>query len=270
MPLDAMNLSSEVGPVFWGFLISTCLYGIALCQGFMYFVNFPKDSALVRTMVALLLILITASTVLMGQCFNFYVIVNFGNTQALATLPGEFSAELVCTFTTTFIGQLFFARQVHVFRKTAWHLSVLITALSVVGFGFGTALCAELIMHGTTLTSTTVIKITASISLSANLLSNIIASGALCTLLTTSKKDVFSSTNGVLTKLTIYTLTRGLLVAFVQAGFLVTYVAGPDEIWWVPLHLILSKVYVNSLRQSPMLSTLILTHSLTCLIQLLA
>ncbi|KZS90805.1 hypothetical protein SISNIDRAFT_551375 [Sistotremastrum niveocremeum HHB9708] len=183
----------------------------------------------------------------MGQCFNFYVIVNFGNTQALATLPGEFSAELVCTFTTTFIGQLFFARQVHVFRKTAWHLSVLITALSVMGFGFGTALCAELIMHGTTLTSTTVIKITASISLSANLLSNIIASGALCTLLTTSKKDVFSSTNGVLTKLTIYTLTRGLLVAFVQAGFLVTYVAGPDEIWWVPLHLILSKVYVNSL-----------------------
>ncbi|TDL16501.1 hypothetical protein BD410DRAFT_795248, partial [Rickenella mellea] len=55
--------------------------------------------------------------------------------------------------------------------------------------------------------------------------------------------------NSVLRTLLIYTFNRGIVVTAAQVSMVVLYLCGPQKFYWNPVHMCLTKLYVNTLRE---------------------
>ncbi|KZT35872.1 hypothetical protein SISSUDRAFT_123345 [Sistotremastrum suecicum HHB10207 ss-3] len=250
--MTSVNLTNSVGPIFWGFVVTTFLTGVAISQGFYYFRKFGDDTIGIKLMVASLVAFTLAETALSSQLLNYFLIIHFGNIDTLHEFTPSFCAEMICTMLSCLIGQIFFADQIRLFNWRAWPLSAMISLSALSGFGFGVAgvwlqFSTHLGLYGTT----PKIEWTIGTSLGSSLLSTLLACLSLFRLLATSRiaEDYEGQVrmNSVVDVLVKYTVHRGVLVSLVQSAYLATYLVAPAKPYWVPIHLVLGKVYINTL-----------------------
>jgi len=65
-----------------------------------------------------------------------------------------------------------------------------------------------------------------------------------------SKRTGIPATENLIDKLTLYAITRGVLTAICQLTFMSLNLGFPGKTYWIPFHLIVSKLYVNSVLSS--------------------
>ncbi|KZS99911.1 uncharacterized protein LAESUDRAFT_765089 [Laetiporus sulphureus 93-53] len=151
------------------------------------------------------------------------------------------------TVLITFIVQGYFAERL-------WHFSnnnVFVTGgISILAFGaLGTGIetTAHLFLHpqAASLSSREVLIVGGCVQGLAALC-DILITGSLCYYLH-SGRGMIKTTNELIDKLMLYAVNRGGLTSVVQTLFLILNVSLPGRFYWIPFHMAVGKLYVNSL-----------------------
>ncbi|KAL4242783.1 hypothetical protein ABKN59_011470, partial [Abortiporus biennis] len=136
IPVNGINLTATIGPLYWGFLVSLVLNGINILQGYIYFPS--ADRSLVQVLAASMLILNVTSSALVAQSVFYYTVPHYGSLSPLNSITSELSAECLVSTTITAISQVYFAIQlcnVAKLRKTSVLVPIAVAALTALAFG---------------------------------------------------------------------------------------------------------------------------------------
>ncbi|KAI0669101.1 hypothetical protein C8Q78DRAFT_978516 [Trametes maxima] len=109
------DLNVTVGALLLGVLVTAVGYGITTLQTYMYMNRFPKDPWYIRWTVCSIAILDTTHIMLSWHMTYYYLIINFDNRPAL-----DDSAII------TVIVHCFYARRVYILGNKNWYLTVII------------------------------------------------------------------------------------------------------------------------------------------------
>ncbi|KAJ6627461.1 hypothetical protein B0H10DRAFT_1994682 [Mycena sp. CBHHK59/15] len=246
---------------FIGFCVATTLYGISVLQVYLYFRNYSNDRWALKTMVATLWTFDTLTTIFVAHSLFLFVL-GFVNRKIDLNIPWSFTSEKLLVTLITFIAQCFYAH-------TIWKVStnkIATTFISVLAVGsFGQVALnfphtpADFLIPGlgivttvhlfqnTTLNSISTPKFLIISGLVQGLaaLNDIVITGTLSYYLHTRRSKLPSSEK-LIDTLIVYAVSRGVLTAIVQILFLVLNVALTHRTLWLPFHMAVGKLYVNS------------------------
>ncbi|OCB91320.1 hypothetical protein A7U60_g1439 [Sanghuangporus baumii] len=239
--------------MYWGFALATVLLGVTVIQGFIYFKNYDDDKAPLKLLVALLIALDILSSALMAHVIFYYMIENYGNSSSLiSSPPGTFPVEWLVTAIVAFLTQIFYASQIYKLRRHSHRCIVPFVAMIFFSvFAFLSNVVATILIiilnYSKAVFSITILKSFTSIGNSFAAASDIIACCALCFFLASHRTDIGRNRIALVDTLIFYTVNRGILFCVAQLGNMIAYILAPTMLYWVPFHLCLSKLYVNSL-----------------------
>ncbi|KAF9481264.1 hypothetical protein BDN70DRAFT_876585 [Pholiota conissans] len=244
LPLG-VDLSSSVDGLYWGVIISTVLLGVTVVQAWIY-VNDNKDGWPLRTYVAVLVGLDITTTALNSQFIHAYFISNFGNLENLGLINKSILVEFAITIIVIFLVQLFFATRVYLLNDKGYIVPAIIVVSAMLSFGAGIyTIVQEWKVPLVAGLDTDKIRISIGIDQLFVLLCDLTATIALSwNLAQAERKSRVKKTVTMLQKLVAFIVARGLLVTVITFIFAIMYIAHPANLYWMPLHLMLSKLYV--------------------------
>jgi len=146
------------------------------------------------------------------------------------------------------ISQLYFVRQLYIVKRlgTKWWIAV-ITFFAVIGFGGGVACVAVMYAfpHNVLANRNYYFSIFFGLAKGPGAVADILATTAMCMFLTSSRTGM-TATNTLVTKLIRFIVHRGALVTLFQTALLLSFYAAPLHVYWMPLHLNVTKLYANT------------------------
>ncbi|KAK0234676.1 hypothetical protein EDD85DRAFT_844880 [Armillaria nabsnona] len=240
------DISKQADPLFYGYTVSTILFGIIFVQGWTY-INANNDIWGLRALVALLVALETVSTCVMTQIMQFYFIKNYGNFEVLVVTPTGFLVEISATIVIILMVRIYFVSKLYLLQPQNRIVPVVVMVLGALSFGAGLAYIVDQARHPT------VDGLVTKMRTVENCLDNGFAAAA--DLVTTIALSVYLSksrtgiqrTDTILQNLFKYILGRGILVFLMHTVKLIMHIVSPKEILWMPIYLCLSKVYTITL-----------------------
>ncbi|KIJ59487.1 hypothetical protein HYDPIDRAFT_33174 [Hydnomerulius pinastri MD-312] len=245
-----VNLSSTIGTGYWGLIVASVLLGCTMLQVYFYFRN-NKDGWGLKSLVITLCAasaLDTLSWAFFAYVYYYYLVKNFGNDLVLLNIPWPFGAEVFVEVVAAYLSQLFFAWQIYGFNKKSWPISAVIATFATVAFGSGIAVGVYSVQD---------VAVNSIGSKTTSVVTDInkgfaTACDIVCQVLSYASDEFnlnppFTRTNSMITLLIIYIVNRGVLLTLVQGTDLLLFVCAPNQDTWVPFHMCLSKVYVNTL-----------------------
>ncbi|KAJ7067947.1 hypothetical protein C8F01DRAFT_582480 [Mycena amicta] len=239
-----IQVAKEVfATTFIGFILSTVLYGVSVLQLYLYLRRY-KDRWTLQSTVAMLWSLDTAATILQALAIFSFVWPFFEGKPNVA-IPVTFSVEKGVVTVITFLAQCFYAFTIWKMSKNKI-LTLFILLLTFAAFGLGIYTTYHLFADSAfeSISSRTV-KITTGTVQGLAALDDIAITVAMSYYLHIRRTGL-PSTKKLLDTLILYAVSRGVLTAVAQIMFLVLNVALPHHEYWLPFHMVVGKLYVNS------------------------
>ncbi|KAJ6494962.1 hypothetical protein DFH09DRAFT_1290488 [Mycena vulgaris] len=238
---NGVDISSHVNAVFVGIMLSLVLWGITLAQTWTYY-NLNKDGWMLRSLVGILFVLDTVSTYLTGDMAHFWLVQNFGNLAALATVPISSIVEVAVNVSVVFLVQMFFARRVYLLNQRRIVVPAIIVLFALGGLVTGIFIVVDISKSPlvSSLASQSM-KIEVALTNTFEAMSDLTATFAMSYEFYRNRGSI-KSTNTLLEKLLGFTVARGGLVTVAQFLTLALYVAQPTTLNWMPAHLTLGKL----------------------------
>jgi len=175
---------------------------------------------------------------------------NFGQPLLLIQFPGSFVVEYSITALVAMGSQHFYASRLYMVEKRPIYkvIPATIVFLSIGSFIAAIATTVELFKVERLIAHLSDDRFSVLISIYSGLAAacDIIATISMCIFLM-SQNATYSKTKSVLKSLLFYTINRGVLVAIAQVGLLVTFIVAPQQGYWMPFHLSISKLHINTL-----------------------
>ncbi|KAK0440634.1 hypothetical protein EV421DRAFT_1905357 [Armillaria borealis] len=239
----SINVSEIVDGLYYGYALSTAMFGITIVQAWNYF-NANADGWLMRSLVAFLVAMDAAVTGVNTQILHHYVVDNFGNTDQMQIIIYSFDAEVMMTAVVVLIVELFFVVRIYKLNSKNWLVPAVITVLAVGSFGSCTAFVVAQIQDDSTVGLSKKDRVgTISAFNGSAALADILITVALSWNLSQSRSGI-PRTNNVIQKMLTYTINRGVLVTVTQTLTLIMYSVEQTNLHWMPTHLSINKVYV--------------------------
>ncbi|PIL26435.1 hypothetical protein GSI_12193 [Ganoderma sinense ZZ0214-1] len=240
------ELNVTVGALLLGVLVTAVGYGITTMQTYMYIGRFPKDPWLSKSTVWSLFALDTAHVTLSWHMIYYYLILNFDNRDALKDSVWSFDITIVLTAVITVIVHCFYARRVFILGGGNWIITVLILMLSVIRLVFGCIVSVKIFQLKDLEVLPEKITPEVGVGLGAGTLADCIITGTLVYYLRKHKSG-FNNIDTFLDKITYWTVNNGMLTSIVGLVVILTFSTMPTNMVYLSVHLLLSKLYANSL-----------------------
>ncbi|KAF8840600.1 hypothetical protein BDN67DRAFT_630352 [Paxillus ammoniavirescens] len=241
-PAEIENL----GVLFVGFVAATILYGLTFFQTYNYYSRYPRDLQWIRYLVALLCTLDTVASAIISQVLYYYLIVIFDVNVDILYATTTFCVQYVLSILLTFISQLFFAHRV--FQVTGGSRPVTLTVfLSSISFVFGLVSSGQMFaQRRLSAFGSPGLEIVAAVSQGSAAIADVVIFVAMCYSLRPARYRDIAMPDGIVeTAITLF-VSRGLAFTVVQIAYFGIFVALPSRQFWIPLHMIAVKFYVNS------------------------
>ncbi|KAF5350543.1 hypothetical protein D9756_008728 [Leucocoprinus leucothites] len=142
-PAD-FDLSPTYGVLLIGVLLATFFQGVLTIQAYQYYQDFPEDPRATKIFVAVLWILDFVQLIFISYTVYYYLVVNWGNVQALMRLILPFSLHLFPVSFIILFSQLFFLYRIWIFsQRNVWIVGpIFICCLGNFGLVFATGMFA--------------------------------------------------------------------------------------------------------------------------------
>ncbi|KAJ7132227.1 hypothetical protein C8R44DRAFT_773407 [Mycena epipterygia] len=239
-------LDSLAKPLMIGALLSPPLYGIGLAQALYYYRSFPKDAIYVKAVVGILLVLDTAHLACHMKSMNEWFLVQL----MTPNLPLLFCISLFFAYTTIFIVQCAYAARVWILSKKNLLITTLVVLLAMgqLAGGLGQAISTIISKSPQVSHTSPVFAIAGKIELSCSLACDFAITGAMVYFLRTSNSGSgIQRTSEVVNKIIVYSISVGLFTSVGTVINIALWLGMPQNFDFIILHLILSKLYFNSL-----------------------
>lgn len=262
------TLDNTIGAAFVGSVFAAALYGVTNIQVYSYYTTHRKDYLLNKFSVALLWILDSLHLSLTIMAMYHYLIESFGLHIELEIVHWSYKLQIVVNIViVVFVHTLYAIRvwklecllskssnvatsrdQNLLGRPVGWNLSfilfVLVCFVIVVGYATGIALAIKTfsIHRFVDIESISWIIIA---SFACSTLIDFILSTAMCYYLTSTKTSLSKINNKIIT-ITRLTFASGCLTSACSLVCLVCFVLMPDNLIFLGVEFLLTKLYVNS------------------------
>jgi len=241
-------IGDTFGALFIGALIAMAVYGITTLQTYFYYMSFPKDDIAIKLLVGSIWILDTLHVVFMCHALYFYLILGFGNPQALVDGTWTLLSSIGVNVIVSFIAQCFFTERIFQLcppRKRWWVTGIIwITVLAHLVFGMETVVFLFIKKEFSRFKEVTLIA-AVPFGICA-VISDILIAVALCVLLG-SNRSAFQDTNNIINKLIIFAINRCILTSAVAVAETIIFSVLPNSFYSVAMDFIIGKLYANSL-----------------------
>ncbi|KAI0749984.1 hypothetical protein C8Q80DRAFT_659906 [Daedaleopsis nitida] len=239
-------LDRTIGALLVGSFLSTILYGLGLHQVYRYARLYPKDTPFIRILVITVFTLETLQVVFsMHACYHTLV-TNYFNPVALFQL---YWTENLITVTGCLIiisSEMFFIRRVSLiscrYKVIAWLAAAFLVvklagdiALSAKGFSSNSAF--QTYTNNSRMIAPPLVAVTAA---------NALMTGSLVACLRKSREN-YTGRDSLLDVATLYVVNTGLLILIADIIMLILAVARMNDLYWVTMHLIAARLYMNTL-----------------------
>ncbi|KAE9399442.1 hypothetical protein BT96DRAFT_1019474 [Gymnopus androsaceus JB14] len=236
-----ISLDSVFDGMFYGFVVSTVLFGVTMVQAWIY-IRRNRDSWLLRSLVAFLVSLDFTATFLNAQTVHDLLLVNFGNVEELLQTPVTLKAEILISFVVIFVVNVFFAYRIYLLRQIHISVAFFIAAIGTAAFVIGLLASASIVRANATLINDAKFKKYMMISLAISVVSDILSTIAISWSLYKMRTG-FKRTDSLVQKFFHFIVGRGLLLALDQISTLIV-LSVQNEYNWIPSHFILTRLYV--------------------------
>lgn len=235
------------GAVLIGALLTAIGFGITTMQTYMWYRTFPSDSKVIRYVVWSISCLDIVHMIFTMHIIYFYVITNYNNPAALTRSVWSFDATIVVTAVITCITHGFYARRVYILSNRSWFLPTLIGILSAVRMILGCVVTVRMLQIKILAELRGRIGVLVGTGMGAGSLADWIITGSLVVLLRRKRSGFNRSTDNLIDRLTYWTINNGLLTSLLGLAIIISLVAMPYNMIYLALHLLLGKLYANSL-----------------------
>ncbi|KAJ7445041.1 hypothetical protein FB451DRAFT_1293185 [Mycena latifolia] len=240
------SVDDTLGAAFIGFAFSCAAFGVNTNQVFTYFGRYPEDKLAYKALVILIWALELLDQIFIGHAVYFYTITNYA--QPLVLLVDRVAWTLILQLTVgALIGtivRLCFAMRV--WRFSQRNVTVTMTVVALTLFEMGLAIAYTIKSFQTPyLTSLPNLKLLASLSLGAGVLTDIFTACALCWFLRKFRTG-HKRADTLVNTLTIYAINTGAFTAAISLLTLIFYDVNPRNFFFLASYFILSKLYAIS------------------------
>ncbi|TBU27652.1 hypothetical protein BD311DRAFT_375367 [Dichomitus squalens] len=249
-PLDHLAgfVAKTYGSVLLGTYLSLILYGGILHQTYRYFGAYPEDKKGLKIIVSLTVLLETVHTAACIYICYKALVTDHSDIARLENLMKRTHFGPLLMSIIIGLTQGFFARRAYVFGKKyrAWIRLVAVLMFLAFGFSIGST-CVGLLMplrHGKiSATRTPWLEPCAT---GIAIVEDVIMTTVLILALHHSRSGI-KSTDSLLNRVILYAITTGMLTSGCMILLFVTNLAFPDDIIYVGVSFVATKLYTNSL-----------------------
>ncbi|KAJ7059417.1 hypothetical protein C8F01DRAFT_1144410, partial [Mycena amicta] len=237
------NLVLTYGAIYIGVLFATFLQGILSVQAYIYYERFPKDSAWLKSLVAVVWTIDFAHLVLVAYVPWHTLVINWGNPAIFLTASTELAMQILLVALPTMLCQMFYLHRLWLFSKNNIYLVSLLGSASLTVFALDFYLAIQ-----TTESAAAYLRDTAEISAMFGLgaATDLCIALALVYYLRRGVSDM-AATNHVISKVIHYTVATGLLSSWLAIFCLVANLLKPHAFIFMAGHLCLGRMYTNAL-----------------------
>jgi hypothetical protein len=225
-----VDIQNTYGCTFIGLVISILLFGITVCQTWIYFWKYSKrDPKPLRFFVLAILLLDAFHTILCIYSVYWYLILNFGNVENLEYNMWTMNVQVIINAFVDYMVQLFYARRLYIVSKSIIIPAIIVllgTNCLALGFVFTVRSSALRLFSR----YSSLIGITC-IGLGSGVVADILIAFSMCWYLY-HKRTGFARTDSMIMTLMSYSINSGLLTCIVTAGVLITFTTNTNSMIW--------------------------------------
>ncbi|KAG7100218.1 hypothetical protein E1B28_001993 [Marasmius oreades] len=130
IPSDVRNIS---GPLIITFMLGSILYGVQVLQVYIYYLSFPKDRKIIKSLVYIVFLLdTTQSAIFFRDAFTIFG-AGFGDMAALRAAHLSGISVPILTGSISLIVQCFYCYQIQVISRS-WILTLVIISIAITQF----------------------------------------------------------------------------------------------------------------------------------------
>ncbi|KAL4260090.1 DUF6534 domain-containing protein [Pleurotus pulmonarius] len=239
------DLAKLDAPLVTGMMFSSSLFGVTIAQSLYYFRHYPNDATLIKAFVVTIMVLDIAHTIALSWATYFYYLVNMlGENMPIPLLVQGYIGYTVITL----VQCAYTLRVWRLGRHKSVVFILLLTSLLQLASGLGMNIF--------------VTKLKTTASMHADITEVFggmqLASSAFCDILITTSLVVylrrdpspFRETRNMVDRILLFYINIGLATCIVSVVTLATWFAMPGNYIFSTPHLLLGKVYINSLLVS--------------------
>ncbi|KZS92346.1 hypothetical protein SISNIDRAFT_496008 [Sistotremastrum niveocremeum HHB9708] len=235
------KLDNTFGALLVGIIVAAFLEGVLTLQCYVYFTTFKNDRVYLKYLVFAVWVLDFIHFVVICRMQYHYVITNFGNLEALGVAHWTFDVAVLLTSVIAFIIQMYFVWRAWIFTK-APVLAAFIFLLSLLCLGTGLACSAETFLL-VDFAKFIKYRWLVGLWLGSSAACDVLVAGSLCYTLWNSRTG-FRTTDGILTRLIVWTLNTGLLTSAIAIVDTVCFTT-MDNLIHFAFNVTLGKLYAN-------------------------
>ncbi|KAI0782711.1 hypothetical protein C8Q75DRAFT_493720 [Abortiporus biennis] len=242
---DPSNLNNTFGAVLIGLVVVAIFYGITCVQTYIYYITFPNDGPVLKSLIAFLWILDSLQLALVTHMLYHYLIKNYGNPSELGIIVWSFpTGTIITTIMNDGIIRCIYARRIWTLTKNKWSTGiVLVLTLAVVAGWIATSVH---VFQSKTFEGLARIRTLISVCYSGVAFTDSVIAVILCANLL-SRRSGFKKTDSQLQTLIKYAIHTALLTSIVAIASLITFLAMPHNLIYVATLITLPKLFLNSL-----------------------
>lgn len=239
-----VDVSMSIGVTLIGHFINTFLYGLVMYQFAVYYNSHFNDTLCIRIMVASLLILDTAHSLVAIYHAWDLTVSNYMNPDHLATVTWTIPFTACATAVAAFISQIFLGHRAMILTGSRFIFG-LVTLLAVLGilFGFFAGVKSGIVKHVDDFEQ---LKPLVICWLTFQTSTDLLITGVLAISLTRSKTG-FPNTDTVLNRLIRGAVQTGLFASLFALGDLFAFVSASNTYLYALFAYPLGRIYSNTL-----------------------
>lgn len=244
-PKGSAGLDSTQGALFIGTSVAGILFGVSCLQAFFYANHYLSDPWRLKALVAATFICDMLHQLMCSHSVYEYLITNYGNPQALASIPWSLVAEVQATAFIGLFVQSFYATRVYRLSEKNWWLTAIVSSPILPSFAMQTVYTIKMSSY-TNLGDLGKIAVLAQTINVLNAVCDIMISIAMVYLLHKSRTGLKQS-NTMINRLVIFVVNTGLLTSACATLALILLLASPNTLIYAVFFFTTPRLYANSL-----------------------
>ncbi|KAI0789360.1 hypothetical protein C8Q75DRAFT_733631 [Abortiporus biennis] len=259
--VDIRGVRPTMGAILLGSLISVFLSGIVTMQVFVYYRVYPNDRFLFKALVVMIWGLDVLHSAMVCASNWYYLVANFGNTSSTDFIPWAVAVTIALTAIITFLVHVFFAhriltrKELHFFYYFARH--GIDHGQQPSSLPFVSLRLLKQTDRSPPVTASQSVRLKSyvlladkfnwafTLGLSIAAVIDVVIAAALCLYLHQSRTG-FSSMDGIIDSITLYTVENGMLTCLTTIITLICWLTMRHNLIWLALHFAISKLYANA------------------------
>ncbi|KAJ7842950.1 hypothetical protein B0H14DRAFT_2695825 [Mycena olivaceomarginata] len=239
------DIRDTFGAVYIGVIFAAFFQGLLTVQAYIYYEQFPRDSWVLKTLVAVVWLTDLAHLGVVGSIPWHTLVVNWGNVPVLSSQNKERSIHVILVGIPSILCQAFFLHRLWKMSQKKWTLVVPLALASLAVFGLEFFLSIQNTINPDP-TSYIHDKKEAISMFTIGAATDFCIAVSMVYYLQRGKAG-FDTTNFILTRLIQYTVATGLASSLLAVACVIADFLKPKSYIFIAMHFSLGRMYTNAL-----------------------